>query len=102
FEYIVVPAIMLIAALSFTAPRTIVPLALDSGAMATSAVVVPLIAAFGIALADAVPGRDPLADGFGLVVLALLAPMVSLLGFTQMTGRRREPPGKGDQVCDSS
>ena len=53
------------------APRAVVPLALDSGAIATSVVTVPLIAAYGIALAETVPGRTVLQDGFGLIVLAL-------------------------------
>lgn len=66
-------------ALALTAPRQIVPLALDSGAIATSVVTVPLIAAYGAAVAEALPNDATAADGFGLIVLALLMPVLLIL-----------------------
>ena len=79
-----VVTLLVIGLLCWRAPREIVPLALDSGAVATSVVTVPLIASFGIALAHALPGRDPLMDGFGLILMALLLPTVSVLAFAQL------------------
>ena len=95
FPYILllVPLLVLIAAAAIVTPRPLVPLALDSGPMATSVVTVPIIAAFGASLARHLPGRDPLADGFGLVLLALLAPIACLLVFAQvrlLLDRRRK------------
>lgn len=81
--------IFLIIPLALTGPRQIVPLALDIGGVATSVVIVPLIAAFGLALADTLPGRDPVKDGFGLIVLALLMPALTLLLYAQVTVRRQ-------------
>ena len=52
-----------------------------SGGIATSVVTVPLIAAYGIAIAEAIPGRSALTDGFGLIVLALMGPAIMLLLF---------------------
>jgi hypothetical protein len=52
--------------------------------MATTIMTVPLISALGVGLAAAVPGRTPLADGFGMVVLALLSPVVSVLALTKV------------------
>lgn len=83
FELVLVGAVVLLALLALGAPRVIVPLALDSGAIATSVVTVPLIAAYGIALAETIPGRSPLLDGFGLIILALLGPAIALLLFAQ-------------------
>lgn len=74
----------MIGVTAILAPRPLVALALDSGPMATSVVTVPLIAAFGASLAKHLPERDPLADGFGLVFLALLAPIGCLLVFAQV------------------
>ena len=79
-----IPMILLTAILAFKAPKFIVPLALDTGPMATSVVTVPLIAAFGIAVARTLPDRDPVLDGFGLVFFALLTPVFSLLAFTSI------------------
>jgi hypothetical protein len=66
------------------APKLIVPLAYDSGGVTTSTVTVPLITALGLGLAEAVPGRSPLIDGFGLVAFASLFPIISVLAYGQL------------------
>lgn len=65
------------------APRMIIPLAYDSGGVTTSTVTVPLVTALGLGLASTVPGRDPVLDGFGLIALASLFPMLSVMGYAQ-------------------
>lgn len=65
-------------------PRMIVPLAYDSGGVTTSTVTVPLVAALGLGLASTVPGRSPLLDGFGLIALASLFPMITVMGYAQV------------------
>ena len=67
------------------APRLIVPLAYDSGGVTTSTVTVPLVAALGLGLAESVPGRSALLDGFGLVAFAALFPIMSVLGYAQLS-----------------
>jgi hypothetical protein len=84
YLYLMTPLLLLIGIMAVLAPRSLVPLALDSGPMATSVVTVPLIAAFGASLARHLPGRDPLTDGFGLVLLALLTPIACLLVFAHI------------------
>lgn len=54
-------------------------LALDAGTAATSVLNIPLIMALGIGLASTIRGRTPLADGFGLVALASLMPMLVIM-----------------------
>ncbi len=63
---------------TFFAPEEIVGLAYDSGGVTTNIVTVPLIAALGIGLASSIRGRNPLLDGFGLVALAVMVPMISV------------------------
>ena len=65
------------------APRAIVPLAYDSGGVATSTVTVPLLVALGLGLAGTIPGRSPLIDGFGLIALACLFPIITVMGYAQ-------------------
>lgn len=79
--WLILALVVTIAIFVRLTPKPVVPLALDSGGVATSAVTVPLIAAYGVAVAEALPGRSPLADGFGLVVLALLSAAASVLVF---------------------
>ena len=70
---------------TMAAPKEIVPLAYDSGGVTTSTVTVPLVAALGLGLADAVPGRSPLLDGFGLIALTAMFPIISVLAYGQFT-----------------
>lgn len=67
------------------APRLIIPLAYDSGGVTTSTVTVPLVAALGLGLAETVPGRSPLLDGFGLVAFTCLFPIISVLAYAQLS-----------------
>lgn len=78
------------------APRAIIPLAYDSGGVTTSTVTVPLVAALGLGLATAIPGRSALLDGFGLIALASLFPMITVMGYAQIgafLSRRAAPDG---------
>ena len=72
---------------TFFAPKMIVPLAYDSGGVTTSTVTVPLVAALGLGLASTVPGRSALLDGFGLIALASLFPMITVMGYAQISSR---------------
>jgi hypothetical protein len=61
------------------APIEIVGIAYDSGSFATSTITVPLVTALGVGLATAIKGRNPMTDGFGLVVLASLIPIIFVM-----------------------
>ena len=65
--------------------KLIIPLAYDSGGVTTSTVTVPLVAALGLGLAEAVPGRSQLLDGFGLVASACLFPIIAVLAYAQIS-----------------
>ncbi|MDX1343219.1 MAG: DUF1538 domain-containing protein [Reinekea sp.] len=67
------------------APKMIVPLAYDSGGVTTSTVTVPLVAALGLGLAETIPGRNPLIDGFGLIAFASLFPIMTVLAYAQLS-----------------
>jgi len=66
------------------APRLIIPLAYDSGGVTTSTVTVPLVAALGLGLAETIPGRSPMLDGFGLIAFASLFPIMAVMGYAQL------------------
>jgi hypothetical protein len=70
------------------APRLIIPLAYDSGGVTTSTVTVPLVAALGLGLAETVPGRNVLIDGFGLIAFASLFPIMSVMAYAQISEYR--------------
>jgi hypothetical protein len=66
------------------APKLIIGLAYDSGGVTTTMVTVPLVTALGLGLAEAIPGRNPLLDGFGLIAFASLFPVITVLCYAQI------------------
>ncbi|MGL6260998.1 DUF1538 domain-containing protein [Vibrio sp. WXL103] len=84
-QYYIISGYIVVVIQTRFAPAMIVPLAYDSGGVTTSTVTVPLVAALGLGLASTVPGRSPLLDGFGLIAFASLFPMISVMGYAQMT-----------------
>ena len=103
-HYFIAAGYLLVVVQTALAPRLIVPLAYDSGGVATSTVTVPLITALGLGLAEAVPGRSPVLDGFGLVAFACLFAVISVLAYAQLSVMRsgrsaeanRSPPNRKD------
>jgi hypothetical protein len=69
---------------TFRAPKTIIPLAYDSGGVTTSTVTVPVVTALGLGLASTIPGRSPLIDGFGLIAFASVFPIMSVLAYASL------------------
>jgi hypothetical protein len=82
--YIITGYVLVLVQTAF-APKPIIALAYDSGGVTTSTVTVPLVAALGLGLSGNIPGRDPLLDGFGLIAFASLFPIISVLGYAQLT-----------------
>ncbi|MEA1875623.1 MAG: DUF1538 domain-containing protein [Bacteroidota bacterium] len=80
--YIMVGYMLVIVQTIFT-PRKLIALAYDSGGVTTSTVTVPIVAALGLGLSSAVPGRNPAIDGFGLIAFASLFPIITVLGYAQ-------------------
>lgn len=83
------------------APRSIIALAYDSGGVTTSTVTVPIVAALGLGLSHNIPGRNPLIDGFGLIAFASLFPMMTVMGYAQLSewqdSRRKLRLAAGDK-----
>ena len=63
------------------APAEIIGIAYDAGGIATSTITVPLVTALGVGLATAIKGRNPITDGFGLIVFASLTPMIFVMAY---------------------
>ena len=83
-HYFIAGGYLVVILQTVLAPKIIVPLAYDAGGVTTSTVTVPLVAALGLGLSEAVPGRSALLDGFGLVAFAALFPIISVLAYDQL------------------
>lgn len=84
-HWFIISGYFIVVIQTFFAPKMIVPLAYDSGGVTTSTVTVPLVAALGLGLAETVPGRNPLMDGFGLIAFASLFPIISVMTYAQIS-----------------
>ena len=79
--YPVVFAYSAIALMTPFAPAKIIGIAYDSGGIATSSITVPLVTTLGVGLATAIKGRNPMTDGFGLIVFASLMPVIFVMTY---------------------
>ncbi len=80
-HYLVIGGYAMVLGLTALAPQEIVGIAYDSGGVTTSTITVPLVAALGVGLATFIKGRSPLTDGFGMIALASLTPMIFVIVF---------------------
>ena len=79
--YLIAAGYGLVVVLTPIAPPEIIGVAYDAGGVTTSTITVPLVAALGVGLASSIKGRHPVVDGFGMIALAALAPIIGVLLF---------------------
>lgn len=84
-HFFIAAGYLIVVVQTVVAPKLIVPLAYDSGGVTTSTVTVPIVTALGLGLGEAVAGRSPLLDGFGLVAFASLFPIITVLAYGQIS-----------------
>ena len=80
-HWLIIPGYFLVIIITFVSPDWIVGVAYDSGGVTTSTVTVPLVTAVGVGLASSIRGRNPLTDGFGMIAICSLSPIIAVLIF---------------------
>jgi hypothetical protein len=78
-QYLIIGGYILVVLVTAIAPEEIIGVAYDSGGVTTSTITVPLVTALGIGLASSIDGRNPMIDGFGLIALASLTPIIGVM-----------------------
>lgn len=94
-HYYIITGYIVVLIQTVFCPKAIIALAYDSGGVTTSTVTVPLVAALGLGLSSTIPGRNPMLDGFGLIAFASLFPIMSVMGYAQLSewlARRAKKP----------
>jgi hypothetical protein len=79
--WLIILGYFLVMIITFISPDWIVGIAYDSGGVTTSTVTVPLVTALGVGLASSIRGRNPLTDGFGMIAICSLLPIIAVLIF---------------------
>ena len=80
-QYLIISGYVGVMVMTAFAPPEIVGIAYDSGGVTTSTITVPLVTALGVGLASSIKGRNPMVDGFGLIALASLMPMIFVMAY---------------------
>lgn len=77
--YLLAAGYIAILVLSFFTPSDFVPISFDAGGVTTGPVTVPFILALGLGVAAVLGGRSSLNDGFGLIGLASIGPVLGVM-----------------------
>ncbi|HIP81684.1 MAG TPA: DUF1538 domain-containing protein [Leucothrix mucor] len=80
-HYLIIGGYIGVVLMTTVAPQSIIGIAYDSGGVTTSTITVPLVTALGVGLASSIKGRNPMVDGFGLIALASLTPIIFVMGY---------------------
>lgn len=82
--HFLVPGYIIAMSLSFYVPTLFVGIAFDSGGVASGPMTATFILAFAQGIANATPSADVLIDGFGIIAMVAMAPLIALqiLGLT--------------------
>ena len=77
--YLMAASYLVIIVLSFFTPAEFVPVAFDAGGVTTGPMTVPIILALGLGFSSALAGRSAISDGFGLIGLASVGPIIAIM-----------------------
>ncbi len=78
-SFLLVGGYALIFLLAAFVPAYFVPVSFDAGGVTTGPMAVPFIIALGVGVASVLGGRRTSADGFGLVALASIGPILAVM-----------------------
>ena len=78
-KYLLTIGYATVIVLSFFTPQEFVPVAFDSGGVTTGPMAVPIILALGLGFSSVLSNRSALSDGFGLIGLASVGPIIGVM-----------------------
>jgi len=77
--YLLAAGYLIVLILSFFTSPDFVPVAFDAGGVTTGPMTVPLILALGIGFSSVLSGRSAITDGFGIIGLASVGPIIAVM-----------------------
>jgi hypothetical protein len=87
--WFVVPGYLLALIMTRFSTPSFISAAFDAGGVATGPMTVTFVMAIALGAAGALEGRDAVADGFGLIALVALAPILSVMTLGILYSRKR-------------
>ena len=77
-HFVIIPGYLIAVILLFFADKDFVAMAFDSGSIATGPLIVAFMVSLTVGVSDALDGRNMIVDGFGLIGIITLAPIISI------------------------
>jgi len=77
--YFIGPGYLLALGMMLYSTETFTAIAFDAGGVATGPMTVTFILAIALGFSEKLDGRDPMIDGFGMIAIVALAPILSVL-----------------------
>ena len=84
--YLLTTSYLIVIVLSFFTPPDFISLAFDSGSVTTGALTTPVVIALGLGLSSVLAGRSAISDGFGLLGIASIGPIVAVMIMGMIVG----------------
>ncbi|WP_096153072.1 MULTISPECIES: DUF1538 domain-containing protein [Bacillus] len=78
-KFLLVGSYSLVFLLAFFIPREFIPISFDAGGVTTGPMTVPFILALGIGVASVLSRKKSSTDGFGIVALASIGPIIAVM-----------------------
>ena len=78
-QYLIISGYLMVMLVTILAPDFIIGIAYD--AVTTGPITVPLLTALGVGLSSSIRARNPLIDGFGMIAIASLLPIIAVMLF---------------------
>jgi hypothetical protein len=79
FMHIIIPGYLLALILLFLSDKDFIGIAFDAGGVATGPMAVTFLMSMAVGAASAKEGGNPLVDGFGLIAMIALAPIIFVM-----------------------
>jgi len=100
--WFIIPGYLIALILIRYTNKTFTAIAFDSGGVATGPMTATFVLALAVGVAEGLEGRDPLLEGFGLVALVALAPILSVLGLGLLYARKEAQYAKQQHQSEST
>lgn len=96
--YILIPGYVIALILSFMSEEKFAAIAFDSGGVATGVMTTTFLLAMALGLSEGTVGSNPVTDGFGLIAIVAMTPIILILILGQLYKIQRKKGGNKNDV----
>jgi len=88
--YIVVPGYIICIVLAFSSDERFTSIAFDAGGVTTGVMTTTFLLAMALGLAEGIPGANPATDGFGLIAIVAMTPIILVMLLGKIYGKKKK------------